>query len=221
MRDLGRAVARSLAMVLAVLILAASAAAPVRAQDEGGDLAGLYTGSQAEVGAMLELDENGRYRYELSYGALDEWSAGTWTKQGDAVVLQSDPYVAPAFEMSEQGPASGGLTVTMDLPNGLDPQYFAVTLHRKDGSAAFESMTSVGLEIPMGDNPVVSLRPVLPVMDLMGPSFAVPEGGAALKIAFRPNDLGFAGFSGEVLARSGTAFAMARHGLTLRFRRVR
>lgn len=213
--------ARRLWPVLAAVGLAAGAVTPSHAQVDESTIAGLYDGSRSEVAAMLELGEDGRYRYQLAYGALDEWSAGTWTRQGDAVVLQSDPYVAPAFEVSEQGAGSGSLSVTMDLPNGLDPQYFAVTLHRKDGSAAFESMTSDGLEIPMGDNPVVSLRPVLPVMDLMGPSFAVPEGGAALKIAFRPNDLGFAGFSGEVLARSGVAFAMARHGLTLRFRRVR
>ena len=58
------------------------------------------------------------------------------------------------------------------------------------------------------------------VIDLLGPEILVPEGGAAMKIAFKPNDLGFAGFSGELLKRRGQDFELARHGITIRFRKV-
>ncbi len=212
---------RHLRAALAALMLAFGCIGPAQAQDDSASVAGLYSGSQAEVGAMLELGEDGRYRYQLSYGALDEWSAGAWKKQDQAVVLQSDPFVAPAFEFSDQGGSKGELSVKMALPDGMDPQYFALTLHRKDGSASFESMSAAGLVLAMGDNPVISVRPALPVMDLLGPTFAVPEGGAALNILFKPNDLGFVGFSGEVLPRNGEGvFELARHGIVLRFRKV-
>ncbi len=209
--------ARLLSAAFAALVGLGS---PALAQDDSVVVAGLYSGSQAEVAAMLELGEDGRYRYQLSYGALDEWSAGTWKKQDQMVVLQSDPFVAPAFELSEGSTRTGELSVKMVLPDGMDPQYFAVTLHRKDGSASFESMRAEGLEVPMGENPVVSVRPVLPVMDLLGPTFPVRESGADLKITFKPNDLGFAGFSGEVMQASEGAFELAGHGITLRFRKV-
>ena len=77
-------------LAVLALMLGLGASGPVRAQQvEVEALAGLYTASQAEVGAMLELGEDGRYRYQLSYGALDEWSAGFWARQDDAVVLKS------------------------------------------------------------------------------------------------------------------------------------
>ena len=169
---------------------------------------------------MLELGGDGRYRYQLSYGALDEWSAGVWTKEADAIVLQSDAFVAPAFEVSNEGSGTGTLSVKLVLPEGFDPQYFAIAVHRKDGLASFERISSGSFEIEMGDNPVVSIRPVLAVIDLLGPETLIPGGGAALKIAFKPNDLGFAGFSGELLQRRGQAFELARHEITIRFRKV-
>lgn len=212
--------ARRLSVALAALILALGGSAPARAQGDASTLAGLYSGSQAEVGTMLELGEDGRYRYQLAYGALDEWSAGTWTSEDNAIVLQSDPFKAPLFTVSGESNQSGELSVKLDLPDGFDPQYFAIALHRKDGTASFERIASGSMVIAMGDNPVVSARPVLPVMDLFGPSFAVPGGGADLKISFEPNDLGFVGFSREILPRSGDAFELQRHELTLRFRRV-
>jgi len=201
--------------------LALGAVGAASAQDDRASVAGVYTGSQAEVGTMLELGADGRYRYQLSYGALDEWSAGTWTRENDAIVLQSDAFVAPLFEVSSDAGSAGELSVKLDLPDGFDPQYFAVMVHRKDGSASFESMRADGLVLPMGDNPVVSVRPVLPVMDLLGPEVAVPAGGAVLKIVFKPNDLGFVGFSREVMPRNGDAYELVRHGLTLRFRTAR
>jgi hypothetical protein len=215
-------VVRPARLAALALMLGLGAAGSVRAQQvEFEALAGLYTASQAEVGAMLELGEDGRYRYQLSYGALDEWSAGVWARQDDAVVLKSDPSVAPAFEVSDEGSSNGNLSVQLVLPSGFDPQYFAITLHRQDGSASFESMASGTLDIPMGDNPVVSMRPVLPVMDVTGPEVAIPAGGAALRIVFKPNDLGFAAFTDEVLERNGDAFELARHGIAVRLRRAR
>jgi len=212
--------ARVLQTAAAAVVFAIGSIAPAGAQEDTEAVAGLYTGNQTEVAAMLELGGDGRYRYQLSYGALDEWSAGSWTKQADTIVLQSDAFVAPAFEVSNEGSGTGSLSVKLDLPSGFDPQYFAIAVHRKDGLASLERIPSGSLALEMGGNPVVSVRPVLAVIDLLGPEILVPEGGAAMKIAFKPNDLGFAGFSGELLKRRGQDFELARHGITIRFRKV-
>ncbi len=38
----------------------------------------MYDGHQMEIAAALELTDNGRFRYALSYGALDEEAQGRW-----------------------------------------------------------------------------------------------------------------------------------------------
>ncbi|MCB2046666.1 MAG: hypothetical protein KDE32_00410 [Novosphingobium sp.] len=207
-------------MASAIAFTAIMSGVPAAAQGADDDLAGLYDGNQTEIAAALELGKDGRYRYQLSYGALDEWSAGIWKRAEGGIVLDSDPFKAPAFAFTESPGKSGALSVRLLVPDGYDPQYFAVNIHRKAGSASFETMSSDGLDIPMGDNPVVSIRPVLPVMDLLGPEFVVPGGGAALAISFQPNDIGFAGFSGEFLRANGGAFELVRYERTLRFKRT-
>ena len=41
-------------------------------------LAGMYDGGQMELAAALELESGGRFRFALSYGALDEMAQGNW-----------------------------------------------------------------------------------------------------------------------------------------------
>jgi hypothetical protein len=212
--------AKACRIVSALLIIAVSSGAPAAAQGSSESLAGLYDGSQTEIGAALELRSDGRYRYQLSYGALDEWSVGTWESQPEGITLSSDPFKAPTFEFAQDARPTGILSVKLDLPDGFDPQYFAINLHRKDGTVSIEDMQGGSLEIPMGDNPVVTLKPVLPVMDIVGPEIMVPGGGAILTIAFQPNDLGFVGFAGENLRANGGGFEMNRFERTLHFRRV-
>ena len=206
---------------LAAFLIAIGAPGNTYAQDDSEAFAGLYDGSQSEIAAALELSEDGRYRYQLAYGALDEWSAGTWTGADGGVVLQSDPFTAPEFSSAVSGNTTGRLSVKLDLSDQFDPQYFAINLRRKDGSASINDMASGSLDTSMGDNPIVSVRAVLPVLDLIGPEIAVPEGGATMTIAFKPNDLGFAGFSKELLRYNGGTFELPRYGLVLRFRKVR
>ena len=221
MRGIAGVARQSLLAAPVALVLALGASCAAHAQDERAEVAGLYDGSQPEVGAGLELTEDGRFRYQLAYGALDEWSAGTWTKAGETVVLQSDPFKAPEFAASDSGGRSGRLVVNLALPDGFDPQYFALNVHRQDGSAAIVDMASGSIDMAMGDNPVVSVRPMLPVMDLAGSEIVVAEGGAELTIRFLPNDLGFVGFSQEEMRLSQGAFELPRHGIVLRFRKVR
>lgn len=49
--------------------------------------AGFYTTSQIEVGAALQLDEDGKFQYQLDYGAVSEAAEGNWSIEGDTVYL--------------------------------------------------------------------------------------------------------------------------------------
>ena len=65
-------------MIAAALLLAMAEPAPV---------GGFYRSNQMEVGAALQLDEDGRFQYQLDYGAVSESAEGRWTSDGRTVLL--------------------------------------------------------------------------------------------------------------------------------------
>src|SRR5262245_23525524 len=65
-------------MILATLLLAMADAPAVT---------GFYTTHQIEVGAALELDQDGKFQYQLDYGAVSEGAEDTWTSDGTTVYL--------------------------------------------------------------------------------------------------------------------------------------
>src|SRR5688572_5425810 len=64
-------------MFVALLLALAQATSP----------AGFYTTSQIEVGAALELDDDGKFQYQLDYGAVSEAAEGKWVSDGTMVYL--------------------------------------------------------------------------------------------------------------------------------------
>ena len=64
--------------LVAALLLAATDASPVT---------GFYRSNQMEVGAALELDPDGRFMYQLDYGAVSEAAEGTWSSDGKTIYL--------------------------------------------------------------------------------------------------------------------------------------
>ena len=69
-----------------------------------------------EVAAALELQPNGRFRYGLSYGAMDEQAEGDWVADGSTVRLTSNPMPKePSFELVRDEPApKGELFITLE-----------------------------------------------------------------------------------------------------------
>src|SRR5207248_1959690 len=114
-----------MSMASTVLLVAAASAVAARAMAQSPSLVGTYDGHQMEIAAALELLADGRFRYGLAYGALDEEAAGKWIVRGDHVLLTSDPVRAPRFVLVSQGKgAPGVLRVDLDVPKGLSRQYF-------------------------------------------------------------------------------------------------
>ena len=65
-------------MIFAALMLAAADSPPVT---------GFYTTHQIEIGAALELEADGKFQYQLDYGAVSEAAEGTWSSDGTTVYL--------------------------------------------------------------------------------------------------------------------------------------
>ena len=100
-------------MSVGTLLLAAAAA-----------VAGLYQAQQMEVGAALELQKNGHFRYQLDYGAVSEHAEGDWTFDGKAVRLTTKPKPkAPRFELIRDDPAPTGEIALALEPPGFGEGY--------------------------------------------------------------------------------------------------
>ncbi len=70
--------------ILTALFLAAAEPQP---------LAGFYRSNQMEIGAALQLDPDGRFQYQLDYGAVSEAAEGSWSSDGQAVYLTSSKMI--------------------------------------------------------------------------------------------------------------------------------
>jgi hypothetical protein len=212
----GRAVIRSIAWLGLALFVC-----PAVAADAPADLAGTYNGSQMEVGAELRLEPDGRYQYYFAYGALDEMSEGTWSADGDAIVLTSDPFKAPAFELVGSKPGKGAtLDVTLDVPKGMDLQFFSALLVMPDRSATEASFDDGALHIPLaGANHPAQFVLGLEIYDVMSDLYDIPPNTRSIHFRFVPNELGKVAFDHQRLARDGDAFVLERFDRTLRFRK--
>ncbi|HEU0309871.1 MAG TPA: hypothetical protein VFR36_01445 [Sphingomicrobium sp.] len=65
-------------MILASLLLAMADATAI---------SGFYMAHQIEVGAALQLDDDGKFQYQLDYGAVSEAAEGNWSIEGDFLFL--------------------------------------------------------------------------------------------------------------------------------------
>ena len=206
-------------MQLVVLLFAAAvAAAPPQEK-----VVGLYEIHQMEMAGGLELKSDGRFSYALSYGAVDEEAAGTWTFDGKTVRLTSNPMPKPpSFELVSDDPApKGELYLKLEDP-GFDwghPLYALGT----DMKQAFELEADDSGRVDLTGKPaVVALTPLMPVYGPTKDLFKLsPDRGHRLLFRFHRNDLGKAAFDREPLALTGNGLVLNRYDSEIRFIRMR
>ena len=175
------------------LLLAAASTIGVRRANSQASLVGTYDGNQMEMAVGLELMADGRFRYALAYGALDEQAAGRWTTRGNQVLLTSDPVIPPRFVLVSQGRgADGMLQVQLDVPRGVSRQYFNALLTKANGQTERRQFAEEGLLLPFArDGVPISIRLVLQMFDIMSqPVRLDPGAGYSLRFRFEPNDIG-------------------------------
>lgn len=201
-----------------LFLLAAPASIPA-------SLAGYYESRQMEVAGGLDLKPNGKFRYVLSYGAVDEQGEGDWTSDGKTVRLTSNPMPrAPSFELVRDDPApKGQVWMTFDKSS------FNWT-GRVDAMATALGMNGKGLvtassgdgRVDSGGRTLTSIEPLVPIYAIPGGAVRLsPERGHRLLFRFHPNDLGRPMFKGQLLTSNGSALLLDRYDTVIRFLRVR
>ena len=198
---------------------------PAREAVDPASIAGTYDGSQMEMAAWLELGDDGRYRYALSYGAIDEYSSGTWTRQDGGIVLNSDPSTPPQFELLgiEQGTgAPDAVTLHLEGTGNLPISLFSAVVERGDGTSTIADFSDGSLQIPLSESDqLLSIALSLPILEVRGEPISVPEpSGKSLYFAFHANDLGFKAFDHAGLFESDGMFLLERYGRQIAFRKV-
>ena len=188
------------------------------------DVAGVYETHQMEVAAGLELKADGRFRYALSYGAVDEEAEGDWTFDGRTVRLTSNPMPkAPSFELVRDDPApKGELSMKLEDP-GFEWGHGLEALAKGESNEVFEISADDSGHVDLTDRP--KIRAIAPEMPVYGPTGQVfplsTDRGHRLLFRFHRNDLGKARFDRQELRVNGTELVMDRYDTSFRFVKVR
>jgi len=202
--------------MIALVLAAALATAPA-------DLVGVYDGGQMEVAAGLELRADGRFRYGLSYGALDEQAEGSWTVEGDRLLLTTEPAVVPArFLIEDQKPtASGALEVGVVDPKGRPLPNIDIAISYDEGDPDILQSREEPIAVPLdAKRPPRSILLAVPVFDVASEPFDIdPSKGYGFTFRFEPNGLGTADFQRTPLTIDKGVLLLPRFDRTLRFER--
>jgi hypothetical protein len=212
---------RAFAVLLSFALLLAAASTVAAPAAQAASLVGTYDGGQMEIAAALELKADGRFRYVLSYGALDEEATGKWTMSGDHVLLTSDPVTAPRFVLvSHRRGENGMLQLNLDVPKGLSRQYFDAAITMTNGQVQRQQFSENGLSSPFArDNVPTSVRILLQMFDVISEPVALDaNSGYSVRFRFEPNDLGKVPFQATPLRIVDEDLVLDGHGRTIRFK---
>jgi len=184
---------------------------------------GLYQAQQMEVGAALELQKGGHFRYQLDYGAVSEQAEGDWTFDGTTVRLTTKPMPKqPSYELVRDDPApKGELMMTVEPPGfGADYRIDAVAIDAATGEKGMVTTDSDG-RVEAGGHILRSVDPLVPVYGSVGGHFTLtPDRGHHLELRFHANDLGRAAFDNEPLQVTSRGLVFSRYDAEIRFVRV-
>jgi len=188
-------------------------------------VAGMYRSQQMEVGAALELQKNGHFRYQLDYGAVSESAEGDWTFDGKAVRLTTRPAPKlPSFELVRDDPAPPGELVLAVEPPGFGEEGYRLDAIGTDAVSGEKGLVTSDEQgrVEAGGHKLSAIDPLVPVYGMIGGHFPLAsERGHHLLLRFHANDLGRAAFEREPLALTPHGLVLNRYDTEIRFIRVR
>ena len=208
-----------IAIALASLALVAGAAAEARSP-----YAGRYRiASGPDTSGGLDLQPDGRFRYERSEGALDEHADGTWTETAGDIRLTTDPKpVAPRFARGPDGGADAP-TIHVQLADGRDLAGVDFRLGLSTGSSLAGYTQAEGWRFaePSGRK-IAWVELVEPIYGVVSPRFVIdPPATGALVFVLTPNDIETVDFENAQLERRTDDFVLYRRDRALRLVRVK
>jgi len=199
-----------------MLLLAAAPAQPA--------VAGLYQAQQMEVGAALELQKNGHFRYQLDYGAVSESAEGDWTFDGKTVRLTTRPKpTPPSFDVVRDDPAPDGEVTIAVEPPGFGAEGYRIDAIGTDAVSGEKGAVTTDDQgrVEAGDHKLSAIEPLVPVYGTPTNEIPLAAGrGHHLLLRFHANDLGQAPFEGEPLEVTPRGLVLNRYETQIRFLRV-
>ena len=188
------------------------------------DVAGLYVLPDAfETYLVVELRPDGTYGYELSVGALDERSLGTWAINGDRISFQTEPRpVPPEFERQADDSAADAPFVSITWPKGRTIDGIDVVITCENGET-LSGYTIGGMWSPEQSNPCdtpQSLRLVEDIHRVESPEYPISNDTRGLRFILRPNDMGVVDFTGKTAVATGDTLTIELMETATQLRKV-
>jgi len=179
--------------------------------------AGLYRAQAGpDLASAIELAPDGRFRYQLSEGALDEEAAGRWTATEDGVLLHTLPAPRPPEWRIDRIEQTGDvpLKVTVKVPGGDNLQGIFLRVGYTNGDRGAAATQADGWAMPADDTRQPAwIEFSEPIHGVTSQRFDLPEAqrGLSLTVLLVPNEIGVAAFD-------GTRATITREGLVLHWR---
>jgi len=191
-------------------------------------LAGAYRAQETDTASMIELTEDGQFRYQLSEGALDEYAEGRWTRTTTGAELETLPHPkSPQFSLGPVGtaPEAGfslkvifeGRDVEEDGLPGVD---FRVGF--SNGEVAEGYTQRYGWAIgPEDPRQPIWVELYEPINDLTSQRIALPDQRRmAVNIILTANDIGVAAFDHTPVSLADGALILHWRGRDVRYVRM-
>ncbi len=171
-----------------------------RAGPESG-LVGLYRAAEGpDVASHLLIGADGRFRYELMAGALDQWAQGDWRALPDGgIALTTRPQPkAPQFRVENMTGGKGKdapFSLMVVWPNGRGAPGVDFRIGLGDGSVTEGYTQEDGwrADLPAEAQPVwIELQE--PIYGTTLARTPIPQGARELRFVLEPNDMGVVDF---------------------------
>ena len=185
---------------------------------------GRYTHAEHELVAELWLRADGRFRYGLTVGSLDEVAEGRWTADGSQIRLVSEPKPVPPTITA--GPArqdpGAALSLLVATPNGNGVPGVDFVVGFDAGETIDDYTQANGWSLPKEEKRVPRwVEFSMESYGLQSSRFPINQDEAnALSFVLTPNDIGVTDLSDTMVDVSGRDIIIRRHGGTMRFSRV-
>lgn len=211
---------RGMKLLLPFLLLIASPAAA-----QPSPFIGEYAIAEGpDVGGGLLIRNDGRFRYLLAAGALDERAEGRWETQGDRICLTTEPApVPPAFEKGTVAAVDGAIpTLFVSWPNGRGIAGVDFVIGFDAGDPIEDYTQADGWTMPEGDTRIPRWIELFEsIYDIGAPRFDLSDSDdGKLRVILQPNDIGVVAFDNACLEATDQGAVLHRAGGRLRFVRL-
>ena len=185
-----------------------------------------------DVAGGLELNADGRFRYFLIAGALDQRAEGSWTETGGDIRLTTDPKpVPPSFARGPdakpgEGEGEDAPTLHVRLADGRDLAGidFRLGLTTGVGMAGYTQAEGWRFEEPDTSAPagtperkVAWVELVEPIYDVVSQRFVIdPPAAGGLVFVLTPNDIEVVDFRNDRFEKRTDDFVLHLGERTLR-----